>query len=162
MLLLRRLAAQREALHMLQRRSTPRTAAKMGYVRMRLTTEQSYALLAKHGCYITEICDRCGKGLGPIRYTRGGDSSVWCSRACRGDEQRQRIRKGGRPRKYKTEAARQQVERVQNAKRQRCFRARTQRNGKPPRIFSETKELQQQKTALSHDPLSEAIGGLSR
>jgi hypothetical protein len=50
---------------------------------MLLTTQQSYDLLAKHGSYITEICDACGKGLGPVRYTRRGDSGVWCSRECR-------------------------------------------------------------------------------
>jgi hypothetical protein len=50
---------------------------------MRLTTRQSYALLAKHGSYITELCDACGKGIGPVRYTRAGESGVWCSRECR-------------------------------------------------------------------------------
>jgi hypothetical protein len=51
---------------------------------MRLTAQQSYELLAKHGCYIKEVCDRCGKGIGPVCYTRAGDSGVWCSRKCRG------------------------------------------------------------------------------
>ena len=46
-------------------------------------TQQSYALLAKHGSYITEICDRCGKGIGSVRFTRKDDSGVWCSRECR-------------------------------------------------------------------------------
>ena len=50
---------------------------------MKLTTQQSYALLESHGCYITEICDRCGKGIGPVRFTRYGESGVWCSRECR-------------------------------------------------------------------------------
>ena len=50
---------------------------------MRLSTAQSYTLLEKHGCYITEICDRCGKGIGPVRFTRPGESGVWCSRECR-------------------------------------------------------------------------------
>src|SRR5215470_14534705 len=50
---------------------------------MRLTTQQSYALLAKYGSYITELCDACGNGLGPIRFTRAGESGVWCSRECR-------------------------------------------------------------------------------
>jgi len=31
---------------------------------MKLTAKQGYALLDTHGCYITEICDRCGKGIG--------------------------------------------------------------------------------------------------
>lgn len=50
---------------------------------MRLTTEQSYALLEKHGCYVTEVCDKCGQILGPVRFTRRGESGVWCSRECR-------------------------------------------------------------------------------
>jgi len=50
---------------------------------MKLTAQQAYALLEKHGCYITEICDRCGKGIGPVRFTRRDDSGVWCSRECR-------------------------------------------------------------------------------
>jgi hypothetical protein len=50
---------------------------------MKLTTQQAYALLEKHGCYITEICDTCGKGIGPVRFTRKDDPGVWCSRECR-------------------------------------------------------------------------------
>jgi hypothetical protein len=50
---------------------------------MLLTTQQSYELLARQGCYITEACDKCGQILGPGRYTRKGDSGVWCSRECR-------------------------------------------------------------------------------
>jgi hypothetical protein len=57
---------------------------------MKLTARQSYALLEKHGCYITEICEACGKGIGPVRFTRRGDSGVWCSGECRdGKERRQ-------------------------------------------------------------------------
>src|ERR1700740_3063619 len=50
---------------------------------MELTTQQSYTLLDKYGAYITELCDVCGKGIGPISFTRRGDSGVWCSRECR-------------------------------------------------------------------------------
>jgi hypothetical protein len=50
---------------------------------MRLTAKQGYALLDKYGSYITELCDACGKGIGPIRFTRRADSGVWCSRECR-------------------------------------------------------------------------------
>ena len=103
---------------------------------MILTTAQAYDLLAKHGCYVTEICDACGHGLGPVRYTRAGDTGVWCSRECRGDAERHATRKGGRPRKYRTEEARLNAEQQQNAERQRVFRVRVQRNGKPPRIFT--------------------------
>jgi hypothetical protein len=51
---------------------------------MRLTTTQGYDLLEKHGAYIAELCDACGQGIGPIRFTRRGDAGVWCSRECRG------------------------------------------------------------------------------
>jgi hypothetical protein len=50
---------------------------------MKLTARQAYELLEKHGSYITEICDRCGKGIGPVRFTRRDDSGVWCSPECR-------------------------------------------------------------------------------
>jgi hypothetical protein len=50
---------------------------------MHLSTEQSYALFEKHGCYVTEVCDKCGKILGPVRFTRKDDTGVWCSRECR-------------------------------------------------------------------------------
>lgn len=47
---------------------------------MRLTTKQAYALLEKHGCYVSEACDNCGQVLGAVRFTRKSDSRVWCSR----------------------------------------------------------------------------------
>jgi len=40
-------------------------------------------ILRELGIYANEACDRCARILGPVRYTRGGDSSVWCSRQCR-------------------------------------------------------------------------------
>jgi hypothetical protein len=121
---------------------------------MKLTARQAYELLDKHGSYITEICDRCGQGIGPVRFTRKDDSGVWCSRECRGDLHGDAIRKGGRPRKYRTEDARTDAERQQNAERQRAFRAGVQRNGKPPRTVAETKDLQAQKSPLSTIPLT--------
>ena len=50
---------------------------------MKLTKAQSYALLEKHSCYASEACDKCGHILGPVRYTRRGESGAWCSRECR-------------------------------------------------------------------------------
>ena len=50
---------------------------------MRLTTEQSYALLEKRGCYASQACDKCGQILGPVRFARRNDSGAWCSRDCR-------------------------------------------------------------------------------
>jgi len=79
---------------------------------MRLTEEQSGALLAKHGVYVTEACDKCGQILGPVPFTRFREPGVWCSRECRDRaEEAARyttMRKGGRPRRYgKAEETRQ-------------------------------------------------------
>ncbi len=52
-----------------------------------LTPQQSYGLLAKHGCYAKECCDRCGQIIGPVRFTRQANSGVWCSRGCRDGEE---------------------------------------------------------------------------
>ena len=124
---------------------------------MLLATQKSYELLAKYGFFVREICDKCGIVLGAVRFTRRDESGVWCSRECRGDGDRRTIRKGGRPRKYKTENDRRQAERLQNAERQKAFRVRVQRNGKLSRRFAETKDLQAQKTHLSHYPLSRLL-----
>ena len=50
---------------------------------MRLSVEQSRALLEKYGCYVTEACDKCGRVLGAVRFSRHYDCGVWCSRVCR-------------------------------------------------------------------------------
>jgi predicted RNA-binding Zn-ribbon protein involved in translation (DUF1610 family) len=68
-------------------------------------------------------------------------------------EKTETTRKGGRPAKYTSERERRRAERQQGAERQRAFRA-SQRNGKPPRKISETKDLQRQNLTLSHTPLS--------
>jgi hypothetical protein len=52
---------------------------------MILTAEQSSAVLAEFGCFVKEICDKCGTALGAVRFTRKDDHRAWCSRACRGD-----------------------------------------------------------------------------
>ena len=56
---------------------------------MKLTTAQSYEILAKHCSYIAELCDACGKGIGPVRFTRKDDPGVWCSRECRDGKEAQ-------------------------------------------------------------------------
>jgi len=50
---------------------------------MRLSEEQSRHGLRTHGMYFSEVCDRCGTVLGPIRWTIRGEPGVWCTRACR-------------------------------------------------------------------------------
>jgi hypothetical protein len=126
---------------------------------MHLSVQQSRELLERHGVFVDSVCDRCGVILGPVRFTRQGDSGEWCSHECRGDDTPSKTRKGGRPRKYRTEAARQQAERRQNTERQRAFRGRVQRNGKPPRSVAKTQELRAQKSPLSQYTSSEALGG---
>ena len=43
---------------------------------MKLSTQQSYEVLAKHNSYVTEICDQCGRCIGPIRFTRRDATGV--------------------------------------------------------------------------------------
>lgn len=50
---------------------------------MRLIREQGKRLLRERGIWITEACDRCGKLLGSIRWTRKGELGEWCSAECR-------------------------------------------------------------------------------
>lgn len=50
---------------------------------MKLTAKESYALLTKYGCYVTEVCDKCHRLLGPVRFSRHGRGGQWCSRECR-------------------------------------------------------------------------------
>ena len=50
---------------------------------MLLTTEQIYAMLERFGCYVKDVCDRCGHILAPVRYTRRDGPGDWCSRECR-------------------------------------------------------------------------------
>jgi len=126
---------------------------------MHLTGQQIRELLEKYGAFVNSVCDKCGLILGPVRFTRQGESGEWCSRECRGDSPRHRIRKGGRPRKYQTEAARQRAERLQNIERQKAFRRRVRRNAKPSCSIAKTNNLQTQKTPLSRYPLPERIGG---
>jgi hypothetical protein len=119
---------------------------------MKLTAQQAYALLEKHGCYITEICDACGKGIGAVRFTRRGESEVWCSQECRGDGERRTIRKGGRPQKYENGEER----RTAKTQQQRDYRSRPGVE-KTVCIQTETKDLQAQKSPLSTTPLTAPI-----
>jgi hypothetical protein len=48
-----------------------------------LTEEQSRALLQRYGAFVTEVRDKCGKILGPMRFTRCGQTGEWCSKRCR-------------------------------------------------------------------------------
>lgn len=115
---------------------------------MILTVTQSRAVLAEFGCFVKEICDKCGAALGAVRYTRAGDAGVWCSRECRGDGERAAC-KNGRPRKYRNG----EESRVAKTKQQRDYRSRLDVE-KTLCMQSETKDLQAQKSPLSTIPLT--------
>jgi hypothetical protein len=76
---------------------------------MKLTHEQSQRLLKERGIWITEACDKRGRLLGSVRWTRRGEPGEWCSRECRDGIVRKRIgaRPAGRPRKHANNAAKQ-------------------------------------------------------
>jgi hypothetical protein len=115
---------------------------------MQLTRQQSHALLEKFGEYAIECCDSCSQILGPVRFIRRGDAGVWCSRECRGDGDRRKIRRGGRPRKYVSEEQRRTVKTAQ----QRIYRSRPCVEKTPSQIVR-TKELTSAKNgclALHH------------
>lgn len=98
---------------------------------MKLTTDQSYALLEKFGVYAKECCDRCGRIIGPVSFTRAGDSGVWCSRECQGDGERRSARRGGRPCKYVSEEQR----RTAKTRLQRDYRLRPGVEKTPSNVF---------------------------
>jgi hypothetical protein len=62
---------------------------------MLLAIQKSYELLANFGCFAREICDKCGIVLGAVRFTRHGESEVYCVRECRGDAQRSATHRRG-------------------------------------------------------------------
>jgi hypothetical protein len=117
---------------------------------MLLTTQQSYdLLLEKHGAFAREICDKCGAVLGAVRFTRENESGVWCGGECRGGGERQKIHKGGRPRKYKNERTRKHA----HAQQQRDSRLRSSVT-KTCQQPNEGKGLTGAKTLLSTIPLT--------
>lgn len=68
---------------------------------MKLTKEQSQKLLHERGIWVTEACDKCGRLLGAVRYTRRGESGEWCSELCRDgvrEVEDREARRAGRPR----------------------------------------------------------------
>jgi hypothetical protein len=50
---------------------------------MLLAIQKSYELLANYGFFAREICNKCGIVLGAVRFTRHGESEVYCARECR-------------------------------------------------------------------------------
>ena len=115
-----------------------------GGISMLLAIEKSYELLAHYGCFAREICDKCGTVLGAVRFTRKGESEVYCSRECRRDAHRSSTHRQGRPRKYKTDRER----RTAKTRHQQIYRSHPNVE-KTVRIQSETKNLQTQKWPVS-------------
>ena len=55
---------------------------------MKLAVAQSQEILREYGLWLTSACNRCGKLLGPVRYTFRGQKGEWCSELCRDGEER--------------------------------------------------------------------------
>jgi hypothetical protein len=50
---------------------------------MRLTAEQQARCFAEHGVCAKEACDKCGKVLAEVRWTRRDVPETYCSQLCR-------------------------------------------------------------------------------
>lgn len=50
---------------------------------MMLSAELRERLKGERGICLHELCDRCGRLLDAVRYTRLAQSGAWCSRPCR-------------------------------------------------------------------------------
>jgi hypothetical protein len=50
---------------------------------MRLTTEQQARVLVEYGACANEACDKCGKVLAEVRWTRRDMPETYCSQLCR-------------------------------------------------------------------------------
>jgi hypothetical protein len=48
-----------------------------------LNQEQRRELVLRFAVYADEACDKCGKPLDHVRYTRKDEPGMWCSRPCR-------------------------------------------------------------------------------
>lgn len=91
---------------------------------MKLTPAQQAKIREQRGICVNEACDKCGQLLGYVRYTRKDQRGEWCLRECRDGKtaadartEKRRLRasrplvrrKGGRQRKYETNAERQRA-----------------------------------------------------
>jgi hypothetical protein len=102
---------------------------------MRLTAEQRRKAFAKHRCYVTEACDRCGKLLGCVRYTRRGEPGEWCSELCRdgsAEVHTRPARRVGRPRLKQSAKGRVLRRRKQIREAAQRHRLRVIKNGRQP------------------------------
>jgi len=144
---LHRVRDQRGSRSVLRRRPQhARSRSRQPFLRAALLAiQKSYELLARYGFFAREICDKCGIVLGAVRFTRHGESEVYCSPECRGDAHGSVTRRPGRPRKYKTD----REPRAAKTRQQQVYRSQPNVE-KTVRIQSETKNLQTQKWPLSY------------
>ena len=120
---------------------------------MKLTEKQSRELFRRTGNYLKEACDRCGKPLAEVRYTRRGEPGEWCSKICRdGVEAGHTRRRGGRPQKYRNERERREA----HAGQQREHRERLGVT-KTPSQCNGTQGLADAILAFGYPPTSEAV-----
>jgi hypothetical protein len=120
---------------------------------MKLTEEQIRELFRRTGNYLNEACDRCGKPLAEVRYTRRGEPGEWCSEICRDGVKPER-RRGGRPRlklsaKGRISHRRKQVRDAVERHRQGVIKNRPQLSG--------TTGLANTILAFGYPPTSEAV-----
>jgi hypothetical protein len=120
---------------------------------MKLMIARVYELANLYGVFAKDCCDKCGRLLGAVRFTRRDDVGEWCSRECRGDVESQTVRKGGRPRKYRSLEERRSAK----TRQQRDYRDVAVWK-KPSRSLAETNHLQAQNSPLSTIPLIEHSG----
>jgi len=131
---------------------------------MRLTSAQSRELLRTHGVFVREACDTCAVLIHYAnRFTIRGVDGVWCSRECRDGiaaaERHVATRKGGRPRKYRSDRERRVAQRRQNATRQQTYRQSRSVTENPLVSFSFCGRTEAEKQPLAIPPQQERVQG---
>jgi hypothetical protein len=62
---------------------------------VRLTVDQQARAFADYGICVNDVCDRCGKVLAEISWTRKDMQETYCSRLCRDGVERMKGRCDG-------------------------------------------------------------------
>src|SRR2546430_1372264 len=145
---LHRVRDQRGSRSVLRRRPQhARSRSRQPFLRAALLAiQKSYELLARYGFFAREICDKCGIVLGAVRFTRHGESEVYCSPECRGDAHGSVTRRPGRPRKYKTD----REPRAAKTRQQQVYRSQPKR-GKNCPYSIRNKERQRRRRTLAEE-----------
>ncbi len=61
---------------------------------MMLTAEQQASVFEAHGVCVNEACDKCGKVLAEVRWTRKDMPEACCSRLCRDNKASKPVTEG--------------------------------------------------------------------